>query len=220
MRASKTASLNLERDLLKQGYRAIVGIDEAGRGAWAGPVVAGAVILPVDRPELAELLEGVRDSKQMTALRRAVLIDVIKTTALAWGVGLSTNAEIDANGIVPATCTAMARALANLREQFASVSPDYLLLDSIKWDAVTDYRLDYQALVRGDSLSLSIAAASVLAKVTRDEMMREYDQDYPAYGFAAHKGYGVPHHAAALREYGASPLHRMSFKPLAQLSLL
>jgi ribonuclease HII len=214
MRASPTASLSLEHSLLTQHYRAIVGIDEAGRGAWAGPVTAGAVILPVERADLAVILNGVRDSKQMTAHRRAVLIDVIKATALAWGVGSADAREIDQHGIVPATCAAMARALDDLRARFPHVTPDYLLLDSIRWDAISAYNLPHQALVRGDRLSLSIAAASVLAKVTRDELMREFDRAYPVYGFAAHKGYGVPRHRAAIAEHGACDQHRLSFKPL------
>ncbi|MEO8392794.1 MAG: ribonuclease HII [Chloroflexota bacterium] len=210
--AKPTASLNFEQDLIEQGYRCIAGIDEAGRGAWAGPVSAGAVVLPLERSDLLQTLEGVTDSKQLSAHTRESLIDVIQSTALAWGVGRAEAAEIDALGIVPATCLAMRRAIAALR-----LDPDYLLLDSIKWRGFPDNKhIDYQAIIRGDSLSLSIAAASVLAKVARDAWMVEYDAQYPGYGFAVHKGYGVPQHQAALRELGASSLHRMTYKPLQQ----
>ena len=206
-----TASLSFERDLIEQGYRCIVGIDEAGRGAWAGPVSAGAVVLPLERPDLLQSLEGVNDSKQLSARIRESLIDGIKSIALAWGIGRAEADEIDTLGIVPATCLAMRRAIDALH-----LDPDYLLLDSIKWRGFPDKHIDYEAIVRGDSLSLSIAAASVLAKVSRDAWMVEYDVQYPGYGFAIHKGYGVPQHQAALRDLGASPLHRMTYKPLQQ----
>ncbi|MEP7291964.1 MAG: ribonuclease HII [Chloroflexota bacterium] len=215
----KTASLTLERELQSRGYRCIAGIDEAGRGAWAGPVSAGAVCLPLENPDLEQLLEGVYDSKQMTARERIRLIDQIKQVACAWGVGRTEAEEIDAIGIVPASCLAMRRALEQMMVQFPQYTPDFLLIDLIKWQGLPERKVDYRAVVRGDSLSLSIAAASVLAKVSRDGWMTEYDRDYPDYGFASHKGYGVARHQAALREYGASPLHRMSYKPLAQLPL-
>jgi ribonuclease HII len=210
----KTASLSFEHELLEQGYRCIVGIDEAGRGAWAGPVSAAAVCLPLENPELPQLLEGVYDSKLLTARAREGLIERIKETACAWGVGRAEAEEIDASSIVSASCLAMRRAVDHLLEQFPRYEPDFLLIDLIKWQGLPDRQVPYQALVRGDSRSLSIAAASVLAKVSRDAWMTEYDRDYPHYGFAVHKGYGVPQHQAALREHGASPLHRMSFKPL------
>ncbi len=206
-----TASLRFEYDLMDDGYRCIAGIDEAGRGAWAGPVSAGAVVLPLDNPDLLQILAGVTDSKQLSARTRESLAETITSTALAWGVGRAEAAEIDALGIVPATCLAMRRAIDVLH-----LDPDYLLLDSIKWRGFPDKAIDYQAIIRGDSLSLSIAAASVLAKVSRDAWMVEYDAQYPGYGFAVHKGYGVPQHQAALRDLGASPLHRMTYKPLQQ----
>ncbi|MBE2271442.1 MAG: ribonuclease HII [Anaerolinea sp.] len=206
---SKTASLSYEHAGLAQGYRVIAGIDEAGRGAWAGPVAAGAVVLPLDRPDLPQLLEGVYDSKQMTARARLRIVDQIKTVSLAWGVGRAEADEIDRIGIVAATCTAMGRALDVVMQ---TVTPDYLLLDSIRWTSLT---LPHLALIRGDSLSLSIAAASILAKVTRDSWMTEYDRLYPTYGFAANKGYGVAKHAAALIEHGTCPIHRLSFSPMA-----
>lgn len=210
----KTASLTYERKLWANGFRVIVGIDEAGRGAWAGPVAAGAVCLPVDHPDLLAALEGVYDSKQITARARANLVERIKAAALGWGVGRAEADEIDALGIVPATLLAMQRALATVRQQIA---PDYLLIDSIRW---TDLSLPHTALIKGDSLSLSIAAASILAKVARDGWMVEYDALYPDYGFARHKGYGVALHHAAIREHGACPIHRMSFAPMRQTSFL
>lgn len=219
MSDKKTASLTFERELLAQGYRCIAGLDEAGRGAWAGPVSAAAVCLPLERDDLAQALEGVYDSKQITARAREGLVEQIKATACAWGVGRAEPGEIDSIGIVPASCLAMRRALEQMQAQFPAYEPDYLLLDSINWKGLPQRRVDYRAVVRGDSLSLSIAAASVLAKVSRDAWMTAYDRDYPHYGFAAHKGYGVARHQAALREYGASPLHRMSFAPLSQLRL-
>ncbi len=215
----KTASLAFEYDLLARGYRWIVGIDEAGRGAWAGPVAAGAVCLPLERDDLMQTLEGVRDSKLLTAHARERLIDAIKTTACGWGVGRAEAGEIDSSGIVPATRLAMQRAVANMIADFPQVDPEFLLIDSIKWRGLPDRDVPYQAIVKGDQLSLSIAAASVLAKVTRDPWMVAYDAEYPQYGFAAHKGYGVPQHRVALRDHGASPLHRMSYRPLAQMAL-
>ncbi len=219
MSEKKTASLAFERELLAQGYRCIAGLDEAGRGAWAGPVSAAAVCLPLERDDLERALEGVYDSKQLTAHDREALIERITAVACAWGVGRAEAGEIDAIGIVPASCLAMRRALEAMMTQFPAYDPDYLLLDSIKWQGLPGRTVDYRAVVRGDSLSLSIAAASVLAKVARDGWMTDYDRVYPAYGFAAHKGYGVAKHQAALREHGASPLHRMTYKPLAQLRL-
>jgi ribonuclease HII len=214
MKKKQTASLKFERDLIARGYRCIAGIDEAGRGAWAGPVVAGAVCLPLERDDLAQVLEGVYDSKQISAQVREELIDQIKATALGWGVGRAEAGEIDEYGIVSATCLAMRRAVDALIASAPQLNPDYLLLDQINWRGFPNRAINYQTVIRGDSLSLSIAAASVLAKVTRDAWMVEYDAAYPNYGFAEHKGYGVRQHQAALREYGASPLHRMSFEPL------
>lgn len=214
-----TAGLSLERDLLARGYRCIVGIDEAGRGAWAGPVAAAAVCLPLEQADLAARLAGVNDSKTLSARARAGLIGAIQTTALAWGVGRAEAEEIDALGIVPATCLAMRRAVEALAASAPQLELDFLLLDQIKWRGFPGRQLDYQAVIRGDSRSLSIAAASVLAKVARDGWMTEYDALYPDYGFAVHKGYGVPQHQAALREYGASPLHRRTWRPLQQLPL-
>lgn len=212
-RKTITAGLKPEQDLIAQGKRCIIGIDEAGRGAWAGPVFAGAVMLPLDRSDLTNLLAGVRDSKQMTARSRGLLIAAIKMYALAWGVGSAEHHEIDALGIVPATCLAMKRAL----DQAISRAPtpaDFLLLDSIKCADLSTWGYPYTAMIKGDRLSLSIAAASVLAKVSRDDHMREMHLLYPNYGFNIHKGYGTAKHQMAIHEYGACAIHRMSFAPL------
>jgi ribonuclease HII len=220
MKSNQTASLRFERSLWEQGYTCIAGLDEVGRGALAGPVVAGAVCLPAGRDDLSTVLEGVRDSKQLTARARENLIERIQAAASGWGVGEASSEEIDTIGIVPATCLAMERALEAMLNAFPNLQPDYLLLDSIKWRGRKPISLPHQALVKGDSLSLTIAAASVLAKVHRDTLMIAYDQQYPGYEFAVHKGYGVARHHALLREHGASPIHRMTFAPLRQPELL
>jgi ribonuclease HII len=211
----RTASLSFERALWARGCRVVFGIDEAGRGAWAGPVAAAAVCLPPGLSDDARLV-GVNDSKQVTARRRLGLIEAIRTVALACGVGMASHAEIDLLGIVPATCLAMQRALENA-QQDAGVQADYLLLDSIRWPGRL---VPFEALVRGDQRSLSIAAASIAAKVSRDAYMRALEDAYPGYGFALHKGYGTAAHRAALAAHGPSPVHRMSFAPMRQRSLL
>jgi ribonuclease HII len=186
-------------------YPYIAGLDEAGRGALAGPVAVGAVILPNDSSLLSSTLVGVRDSKQMTPLQRGRLAPRIKATALTWSVGFASAEEIDAHGIVPATRLAALRALQRL-----SLSPHYLL---------TDFRLELPqldisqtALVKGDRLCLSIAAASVLAKTARDELMRELDSQYQGYGLGKHKGYGTQAHRLAMKRMGVSPIHRKTFQ--------
>ncbi|HSB00356.1 MAG TPA: ribonuclease HII [Anaerolineales bacterium] len=194
-----------ESRLWKSGLLHIAGLDEAGRGALAGPVAVGAVILPNRKTLLARTLAGVRDSKQMTPLERESLAPHIKATALTWNVGFASAEEIDAQGIVCATRLAALRALGGL-----SLSPQYLL---------TDFRLELPqldisqtALVKGDALCLSIAAASVLAKTARDELMCELDLRYQGYGLGKHKGYGTQAHRSALERLGFSPIHRRSFQ--------
>lgn len=198
--------LREEMALYRQGYRLVVGLDEAGRGSWAGPVVAGAVILPLGNDGLEQALDGVRDSKQLNPLERERLYDVIQTEALAVGVGMVPPDQIDNLGIVPATKEAMALAIARL-----PYPPDFLLVDFLSLP-----RLDYpqKNIVHGDALSLSIAAASIVAKVSRDRFMIELDSQYPGYGFASHKGYGTPRHRAALDRLGPSPIHRFSYAPV------
>lgn len=199
--------LKLERKFLKQGYGLIAGIDEAGRGAWAGPVVAAAVILPLARPDLPKVLRGVDDSKKLTARRRETLFEVIRTAAVSVGVGQATAAEIDQLGIVPATQLAMQRAVAGLQP-----APAALLIDAVKLTA--HCALPQHSLYYGDSLSLSIAAASIIAKVTRDRQMPALDEQYPGYAFARHKGYGTAGHQAALNRLGVSAVHRRSYRPV------
>jgi len=197
--------LQFELPLWQSGQVFVAGLDEAGRGAWAGPVSAGAVILPAD-PEIRRRLSGVRDSKQMTPGQRERWAVEIRELALAWQVGFSTQEEIDAIGIVSATRLAMRRALMGL-----SVIPQHLLIDAL---LLREEDLPQTALIKGDSRSLSIAAASVLAKVARDTLMVEQEESYPGYGFARHKGYGTRMHRAALENLGPCPLHRRSFRPI------
>jgi len=206
----KVPSLRFEHRLRKQGFALIAGIDEAGRGAWAGPVVAAAVILPLDRSDLTKALKGVNDSKQLTARQRERLYPVIRSVALAVGVGGAGPEEIDRDGIVPATRAAMERALAML-----AVPPDALLIDAVDLRAIVD--LPQHSLVRGDSISLSIAAASIVAKVSRDRMMVKLDALYHDYGYGKHKGYGTTLHQTALEQLGVSEPHRRSYKPIQKL---
>ncbi|HAE59456.1 MAG TPA: ribonuclease HII [Anaerolineae bacterium] len=198
----ETPGLHLEQALWAQGYKFIGGMDEAGRGAWAGPVLAGLVILPAD-PGIRLTLAGVRDSKKMTALQRSRAAPAIKSVALAWSVGTASSAEIDEIGILPATRLAFSRAIKN-----ANILPEYLLMDYIHWPGLKN---PHQMMPRGESQSLSIAAASVLAKTTRDQMMVMLDGQYPGYSLARHKGYGTAIHAEALRQLGTCDIHRKSW---------
>ena len=202
--------LSFERALWDAGCTRPAGLDEAGRGAWAGPVYAGAVILPPE-PELVRCLHGVRDSKQMTPRQREHWAVEIIAAAAAWGIGSASAAEIDALGILPATRLAMQRAL-----DACALPPQHLLIDAVRLKAVD---LPQTPLIKGDRRSLSIAAASVLAKTARDAWMVALDQELPAYGFAAHKGYGTRRHQQALAQSGACPEHRMSYAPLRALRI-
>jgi ribonuclease HII len=197
--------LSFETELWANGRRHIAGIDEAGRGALAGPVAAAALILP-QLLNIKAKLSGVRDSKQMTPNQRENWVRVLRAIALAWGVGFASHEEIDALGILPATRLAARRALESL-----AVRPDHLLLDYLK---LADVDLPQTSLVKGDCRSLSIAGASILAKTARDALMRELDGQYPGYGFATHKGYGTAAHLGALARLGPCPEHRLSFSPL------
>ena len=205
--ARPRAGLMLEAELWRAGYVRIAGADEAGRGAWAGPVVAAAVILHNDPLTLTPLLGSVDDSKKLTPLARARLFDIIYTRALAVGVGSATVEEIDALGILPANRLALVRAVGAL-----PLSPDFLLLDYLTLPALS---LPQRGVVHGDAISLSIAAASIIAKVTRDRALADQEAAYPGYGFARHKGYGTAGHQAALARLGPCPLHRRSFAPIA-----
>lgn len=195
----------------RQGCQNVAGLDEAGRGAWAGPVVAAAVILPPDPKSLRRQLMGVRDSKTLTPEQREALFPEILRIARAVGIGMAGPEEIDALGIVPATRLAMLRALEAL-----SVPPEALIVDALALPVLLPQRV----LVRADARCLSVAAASIVAKVTRDRWMVEMDSIYPGYGFARHKGYGTPAHRQALRAHGPSPIHRRSFAPVRSPSLL
>ncbi len=200
-------TLEFEEALWKQGFFHVAGIDEAGRGCWAGPVAAGAVILPAD-PDILNTLNGARDSKMMTPSERERMYSVITEHALTWAVGEADNTEIDRVGILNATKNAMKRAIAALNPE-----PVHLLIDYVRLHDVT---IPQTGIKHGDAVSLSIACASILAKVTRDRWMTETAARlYPEYGFDRHKGYGTKQHQAALAEYGPCPLHRLSFKPLA-----
>jgi len=183
----------------------IAGLDEAGRGALAGPVCVGAVILPDDNPHLSQTLSGVRDSKQLPPRKRDLLAPRIKEIARAWGIGFAAADEIDSLGIVPATRLAASRAL-----EAMAFFPNFLL---------TDFRLELPeldvpqaALVKGDQRSLSIASASILAKTARDALMMGLESQYPQYGFARHKGYGTLVHRKAIANIGFSPVHRKTFQ--------
>ncbi|WP_434311697.1 ribonuclease HII [Hominifimenecus sp. rT4P-3] len=176
----------------------VCGIDEAGRGPLAGPVVAAAVILPRE----AEIFY-LNDSKKVTERRRELLFDEIQEKAIAFGIGIVSPEEIDEINILQATYAAMRQAVSGL-----SVQPAVLLNDAV---TIPGIELPQVPIIKGDAKSVSIAAASILAKVTRDRMMRQYDAIYPEYGFAGHKGYGTAAHIAAIREYGPCPIHRRSF---------
>ncbi|HEV7904848.1 MAG TPA: ribonuclease HII [Pyrinomonadaceae bacterium] len=182
------------------GHRMIAGVDEVGRGALAGPVVAAAVILNPDAP----LPEGLDDSKKLSALQRERIAGELKNSALCYGVGLIPPEEIDSTNILIATRRAMCHALGELKP-----CADFLLIDALQ---LREIALPQRAIIRGDSISASIAAASVIAKTYRDALMRDYDAVYPEYGFASHVGYGTRAHLEALRTHGACPIHRRSFR--------
>lgn len=196
-----------DKALKEKGYGLIAGLDEAGRGPWAGPVVAAAVIL-ADPAEPRDLI-GVNDSKRLTPIARQRLYPLIRQQALAWGIGVVSARVIDEINILQATRRAMAQALNRLR-----IRPDCLLVDG---STPLDTRIEQFLLKGGDGLSVSIAAASILAKVTRDRMMVALDKKFPQYRFAENKGYGTPVHLAALKRHGPCPYHRQTFKPVKLL---
>lgn len=188
----------IENSLYADGFEVICGVDEAGRGPLAGPVCAAAVVLPKGLE-----IPGLTDSKKLTDKKRRELFPIIQEQAIAYGIGLASHEEIDEINILQATYLAMERALAQLHTK-----PDIALVDG---NRAKDFGLPVRTVVKGDSLSANIAAASVLAKVTRDNLMLELAQQYPEYGFEVHKGYGTKAHYEALRQYGASPIHRVTF---------
>lgn len=204
----RSPSLHEERALQRAGHHFIAGVDEAGRGAWAGPVVAAAVVLPCDRRTSARL-RGVNDSKQLTPAQRLAMRERIERVALAWSIGSASSAEIDALGILAATRLAMMRAVAGLQ-----LAPDALLIDAVELPALP---LVQRAFDHADAISLSVAAASILAKTVRDAIMCALDASVAGYGFAGHKGYGTRAHARALAQLGPCWAHRRTFKPVANL---
>jgi len=195
-----------ERAARERGFRVIAGIDEAGRGPLAGPVVAACVVLPFEQK-----LQRVRDSKTLTPEQRDVSFDLINKTAEAIGVGIVEPPEIDKLNILRATHEAMRRAVAAL-----NITPEFVLIDGLP---VHPFPILQRALVKGDGRSVSIAAASIVAKVTRDRLMEEYDSQYPVYGFSRHKGYPTSEHISLLTEHGPCPIHRRSFAPVAALTM-
>ncbi len=202
-------TLQVEKTFWEAGQVLVAGLDEAGRGPWAGPVTAAAVILPYDS-SLLSTLETVRDSKMLTPGRRERCYLQIIEVALAVGVGRAETEEIDAVGIVPATRLAMLRALGRLE-----VEPQALILDALSLPA---WRRPQRAFPRADATSLSVAAASIMAKVTRDRWMVEVaEMQFPGYGFARHKGYGTRQHREALDRLGVCALHRRTFRPISEL---
>lgn len=195
---SQTDLWQIEHECFADGCSVICGVDEAGRGPLAGPVCAAAVILPADLD-----IPGLNDSKKLTDKKRRELFDIITAQAIAYGIALVDEKTIDEINILQATFLAMERAVAQL-----SVKPDLALVDGNREPSLP---VPVKTVIKGDSLSASIAAASILAKVTRDRLMEELDETYPAYGFAVHKGYGTKRHYEALTEFGPSPVHRMTF---------
>jgi len=207
---SQPPSLVEENGLNAKGYRLIAGVDEAGRGALAGPVVAAAVILP-QSPDFP-WLKSVRDSKEIPPARRELLFDLIKQESVAISVGIIAPQTIDVIGILNATKIAMCHAV----EQLA-YPPDFLLIDFLRLPQI---RISQKPIVHGDKLCLSIACASIIAKVTRDRIMVELDLLHPGYGLAHHKGYGTKKHVSCLHQHGPSPIHRHSFAPVREAARL
>ncbi len=203
--ASFRCEATLERELQARGFRAVAGVDEVGRGALFGPVVAAAVILSPDRP-----MRGLNDSKQIEPEMRETLAERIRERAVAWAVGAVDAATIDSINIYQASRLAMRLAVMRLKQ-----APDFLLIDAVP----IDLALPQRPLIKGDERCHAIAAASIVAKVYRDACMREWDKVFPAYGLASHKGYSTPEHCKAIEELGPTPLHRLSFEPVRARSL-
>lgn len=192
-----------ESNLYNEGNKLIIGIDEAGRGPLAGPVAVGAVVM---KP--TSELEWVNDSKKVTEKRREILYDKIKEEALAWSVQLISQQEIDELNILEATKKGLHLAVEDIINQLGK-KPDIILVDALR--EIDTCGIPYQSIIKGDATCYSISCASILAKVTRDRIMKEWDEIYPQYGFAGHKGYGTAKHIQAIKEYGPCPLHRKTF---------
>lgn len=193
------AMVEFEKGFYDRGYKVIAGVDEAGRGPLAGDVYAGAVIL-----EPGTIIEGLNDSKKISPKKRDLLFDEIKEKAISWSVGIATVAEIEELDILNATFLAMRRAIDGL-----SVAPDFVMVDGNQ--RIRKLETEHEPVIKGDSLSMSIAAASIIAKVSRDRYMEEMAKKYPEYEFEGHKGYGTKRHSELIREFGPSPIHRLSF---------
>ncbi|MQG19442.1 MAG: ribonuclease HII [SAR202 cluster bacterium] len=196
-----------EKQLAEFGYNFIAGIDEVGRGTLAGPVLSALVIFPKDFH--SEWFSLIDDSKRLTENKRLHLFHLIKSNALSVSVGSVSNTEIDQIGISSATKLSMLRAI-----ESSKIRPDYLLIDAVKLNSVD---IAQKSIVKGDQISSSIAAASIIAKVTRDQIMVDFDKIYTKYGFGNHKGYGTKFHVDALNEYGMTPIHRKSFEPVKSM---
>ena len=190
--------LEYEIEAKSKGYKAVCGVDEAGRGPLAGPVCAAAVILPENT-----IIDGVNDSKKLSEKKREALFDVIKSSARSYCIAYATVEEIESMNILNATMLAMKRAVEGL-----DVKADYAMIDG---NRLPDLNIDSEFIIKGDAKSMAIAAASILAKVSRDRLLREYAKEYPEYQFDKHKGYGTKAHIEALKKYGPCPYHRMSF---------
>ena len=189
----------IEKELYLKGFDKICGIDEAGRGPLAGPVVVAAVVMPKD-----SMLEGVNDSKKVSEKKREKLYEEITNTAIAWGVGIIDQKEIDDINILNATKKGLTTALTQLVEK-----PDIILVDALT--GIDTLGIPYKSIIKGDAKSYSIAAASIVAKVTRDRIMKQWDEIYPEYGFEKHKGYGTKAHIEVIKNNGICPIHRRSF---------
>ena len=188
-----------EKELREKGFNVICGIDEAGRGPLAGPVVVASVIMPAD-----SMIEGVNDSKKVSEKKREKLYDQILEEAISYGVGIVGQDEIDEINILNATKKGLTMSLQEL-----TIKPDLIIVDAL--NHIDTLGIQYESIIKGDAKCYSIAAASIIAKVTRDRIMREWDKVYPEYGFEKHKGYGTAAHIAAIKEYGLCPIHRRSF---------
>ena len=191
----------IEEDIYNksENFKYICGIDEAGRGPLAGPVVVASVIMPRD-----SMIEGVNDSKKVSEKKREKLYDLILDEAISYGIGIIDQNEIDEINILNATKKGLTKSIKELK-----VKPDLILVDALTY--IDTNGIPYESIIKGDAKSYSIAAASIIAKVTRDRIMREWDKIYPQYGFGKHKGYGTSAHISAIKEYGLCPLHRKSF---------
>lgn len=199
----------IEEEIYLKGAQSISGIDEAGRGPLAGPVVVACVVMPRD-----SMIEGVNDSKKVSEKKREKLYDEIIQEAIAYGVGIISQEEIDKINILNATKEGLTLAIKEMEKDLKEKQRGFEKPEIILVDALTKIDTDhipYRSIIKGDAKSYSIAAASIIAKVTRDRIMREWDEVYPMYGFAKHKGYGTASHIAAIKEYGLCPLHRRSF---------